>query len=131
MKIAPAIVLATGLFATLGYSVAGHAADTNRPIVLTGNFQMQIPMDASGSTSDVLAALAQANQALGDLMGKQCALLSESFKRDCRVVQLNTGSSYSDNAARNFNRPGNYESLPTGNSNVNVTFQLTPHVDTK
>lgn len=105
------------------------AGDPTRPIVLTGNFQMQVPMDQSGSTTDVLSALSQANQALGELMSKQCALLSDAFKRDCRVVQLNIGSNYSDNT-RNFVRPG-FEGTPVGNSNVNVTFQLAPHTDAK
>jgi hypothetical protein len=92
---------------------------------------MQVPIDSSGSTSDVLTALSQANQSLGDLMSKQCALLSDAFKRDCRVVQLNMGSNYSDNVNRNFVRPAGYENTPVGNSNVNVTFQLTPHADAK
>lgn len=113
------------LIAGLSPVTSSQAADAPRPIVVTGNFQMQVPLEGASSTSDIVTALAQANASLSDLMAKQCALLSESFKRDCRVIQLNFGSSYSDNNAARYVRPGTFEQPATGNANLNVTFQLT------
>jgi phosphosulfolactate phosphohydrolase-like enzyme len=58
-------------------------------IVVNANFQLSVPIEASATTADIAKALAQANDALTSLAGRQCDLMAASFKRECRVAQLN------------------------------------------
>jgi len=102
---------------------AGDTADGSaKPLTITANFQVRIPIDAAAPTTSVTQALAQANQALGDLASRQCDLLSESFKGACRVVQLNMGANVNDRR-RQFNNEGG-DSQRFVNANLNATFEV-------
>ncbi|HEY4927348.1 MAG TPA: hypothetical protein VII20_23315 [Roseiarcus sp.] len=100
-----------------------------KPINITANFQMRIPIDASASMADVTKALTQANQSLGDLANRECDLLTDAFKSDCRVVQLNMGANVNDRRGmQQFNNDfgGMQRSV---NANLNATYELTSQAD--
>jgi hypothetical protein len=110
---------------------AAHAQNANatgeaKPISITANFQLRIPVDASASTADMMKALSQANQSLGDLVTRQCDVLAAAFKSDCRVEQLNMGANVNDRRmAPQFNNDfANSQRIV--NANLNATFDLTP-----
>jgi hypothetical protein len=92
---------------------------------VTANFQLRIPVDASASTADMIKALSQANQSLGDLITRQCEVLAAAFKSDCRVEQLNMGANINDRRVNQFNNDfaGAQRIV---NANLNATFDLTP-----
>jgi hypothetical protein len=122
-------VLSAILIMAIGASAAQaqNAGDTGdggaKPLTITANFQVRIPIDAAAPTTSVTQALAQANQALGDLASRQCDLLSESFKGSCRVVQLNMGANVNDRRIRQFNNDGG-DSQRFVNANLNATFEV-------
>jgi hypothetical protein len=90
---------------------------------------MRIPIDASASMADVTKALTQANQSLGDLANRECDLLTDAFKSDCRVVQLNMGANVNDRRGmQQFNNDfgGMQRSV---NANLNATYELTSQAD--
>jgi hypothetical protein len=100
-----------------------------KPISITANFQMRIPVDASASMADVTKALTQANQSLGDLANRECDVLTQAFKSDCRVVQLNMGANVNDRRVmQQFNNDfsGSQKSV---NANLNATYELTSQAE--
>jgi hypothetical protein len=103
--------------------------DGAKPLSITANFQVRIPVDSAASTADVTKALSEANQSLGDLATRQCDALAAAFKSDCRVAQLNMSANVND---RRFNQQFNNDSGGQQrfvNANLNATFELTAQAE--
>ena len=115
------LMMAMGVPAAQAQS-ASDAGD-GKPLTITANFQVRIPIDAAAPTTSVTQALAQANQALADLAGRECDVLGDSFKGNCRVVQLNMGANVNDRRIRQFNNDGS-DLQRFVNANLNATFEV-------
>jgi hypothetical protein len=124
--ISASAVLALAFCISAAQAQNANATGEAKPISITANFQLRIPVDASASTADMMKALSQANQSLGDLVTRQCDVLAAAFKSDCRVEQLNMGANVNDRRmAPQFNNDfANSQRIV--NANLNATFDLTP-----
>jgi hypothetical protein len=120
-----AIYMALAFCASTAQAQNASAPGEAKPMSVTANFQLRIPVDASASTADMIKALSQANQSLGDLITRQCEVLAAAFKSDCRVEQLNMGANINDRRVNQFNNDfaGAQRIV---NANLNATFDLTP-----
>jgi hypothetical protein len=93
---------------------------------LNANFSVQMPLDSKAQTADMAKAIAQLSQQLGDLANRECDVLSDVFKAECHVTQLNIGTNV--NERRNRRLSGNDgEQQKIVNANVQATFTLTPN----
>lgn len=129
MKLASAPILALLLCASAAHAQNARTPGETQPISITGNFQLRIPVEPSASTADMIKALAQANQSLGDLASRQCEVLEGAFKGDCRVAQLNMGANINDRrGVAQFNNDFSGQRQIV-NANLNVTFEITPRAD--
>lgn len=93
-----------------------------KAFTVNANFQAQVPVDAAATTADMTKAIAQANQALGELATRECDVLAAAFKATCSLVQLNMGANVNDRRRIN-NFDGNQRMV---GANLNATFALTP-----
>ena len=129
--------LRTAVFLSLGLAVgaaaqawadeAAQPADASaKPIVVNANFQARIVIDPSAPTSEITKALAQANQALGELANRECDALAAAFKSECRVGQLNMGANVNDRRAGMMMNNDFGAAQRFVNANLNATFELTP-----
>ena len=129
--------LQTAVFLSLGLAVgaaapawadeAAQPADASaKPIVVNANFQARIVIDPSAPTSEITKALAQANQALGELANRECDALAAAFKSECRVGQLNMGANVNDRRAGMMMNNDFGAAQRVVNANLNATFELTP-----
>jgi hypothetical protein len=129
--------LRTAVFLSLGLAVgaaapawadeAAQPADASaKPIVVNTNFQARIVIDPSAPTSEITKALAQANQALGELANRECDALAAAFKSECRVGQLNMGANVNDRRAGMMMNNDFGAAQRFVNANLNATFELTP-----
>jgi hypothetical protein len=111
----------------LGVSAANaqsaNAPGEGKPISITANFQLRVPVDPAAPTADVTKALGQANQSLGELANHQCDVLADIFKGECRVVQLNMSANVNDRRMRQFNNDGG-DSQRFVSANLNATFEV-------
>ena len=122
----PSVLAFTLAFAGAAMAQNAAPADANvKSLNVTANFQVRITVDSAASTSDIAKILAQASQSLGDLANGQCDALAAAFKSECRVAQLNLGSSVNE---QRFAKQVNGETGPQRfvNANLNATFELTP-----
>ncbi len=98
-------------------------------ITINANFQLSVPIEASATTADIAKALAQANDALTDLAERQCDLMAASFKRECRVVQINLGANLNGRRfAQQFIDEAN-SARRVANANMNLTMELFTRAD--
>ena len=124
MKFLSAAILMFALCAASAHAQNANAPGEARPMSITANFQLRIPVDASAPTADMTKALAQANQSLGDLANRQCDVLSAAFKSDCRVVQLNMSANVNDRRAMQQFNNDFAAAQKFVNANLNATFEL-------
>ena len=109
-------------------AAAQNAPSSNEAKVITinVNFQLSVPIDASATTADIAKALAQANDALTNLAERQCDLMAASFKRECRVAQINLGANLNGRRfAQQFNDEANL-ARRVANANMNLSMELLP-----
>jgi hypothetical protein len=92
---------------------------------VNANFNIQMPLQSGAPTSDMAKAIAQLSQQLGDLASRECVVLSDVFKADCHVSQLNLGSNVNDRRNRQDGMGGEPQRMV--NANVQATFTLTPN----
>jgi hypothetical protein len=120
-----AILLCT--FAAHAQNAGAPAGANAKPISITANFQLRIPVDPAAPTAEMIKALAQANQSLGDLANRQCDVLAEAFKSDCSIAQLNMGANINDRRQQFNNDFNNQQRFM--NANLHATFELVAHAE--
>ncbi len=97
------------------------------PIRVTANFQVWLPIDKDASGAELGKALSTASQPLYDLLSRQCDILAIEYKGECRVVQLNVGTSVNDRRIPQFVAPGERGGAQQRvNANANAVFEITP-----
>ena len=80
---------------------AAWAQDANglgdaKAFTVNANFQAQVPVDAAATTADLTKAIAQANQALGELANRECDVLGCFVQSQLQPVQLNMVANVND-----------------------------------
>jgi hypothetical protein len=129
MKATAAVIIVSCLAIVPATAQNVPSPDEAKVIRINANFQLSVPIEASATTADIAKPLAQANDALTDLAARQCDLMAASFKRECRVAQINLGANLNGrrlvpqlsdeaNLARRF-----------ANANMNLSMELLPPSD--
>ena len=127
-------IAAIAISACASSGLAASAQEANpqsdaRAFSITANFQVQLPIDAAAPTSEMTKAIAQVDQALGELANHECDVPASAFKADCHVLQLNMGANVNERRNRQaFNNDfGGMQRMVS--ANLNATFELTPLAD--
>lgn len=114
-------VLAALLFATAAQAAVPDGFRRAYMPTAPGSIRVQVSiqrsMPAPASVEDQAKAMEAARKLVYESADRECALLTEVFKGDCRLVNLNVNSSLYERGS----------SPPMINSNGSATYQLTPH----
>jgi hypothetical protein len=119
---------AVSLTAAGALPVAAQEFNDPNSFGVNANFSIQMPLDNKAQTADMAKAIAQLSTQLGDLANRECDVLSEAFKAECHVTQINIGTNVNERRNRRFNGAGgDGEQQKVVNANVQATFTLTPN----
>ena len=130
MKLPSLAILMIALCASAAQAQTAAQPGDAKSISITANFQLRIPVDSAAPTADMIKALTQANQSLGDLANRQCDVLAAAFASECRIVQLNMGANVNERRAmQQFNNDFTSPQRLV-NANLNATFELTSLAET-
>ena len=91
-------------------------------IVVTANFQLSIPIEASATGADMAKALGQAYDALTDVAARQCGQMAASFKRECRIAQRNLSANLNESQQYDQANPARR----VANASLNLRMELLP-----
>ncbi|HEY1942404.1 MAG TPA: hypothetical protein VGH40_09800 [Roseiarcus sp.] len=121
-----ALVLALTFAAASAPAFAQNCGQCADPIRINMNFQASLPIDKDASNAELAKALAGASQPLSDVVSRQCDILAEEYKGECRVVQLSVNTSINDRRIPQFVAPGDRSAQQRVNANANAMFEITP-----
>jgi hypothetical protein len=125
MKLASALVF---VFAAISApALAQECRQCSDPIRVSANFQVSAPIDKDASGAELGKAISSASQPLYDLVSRQCEVLANEYKGECRVVQMNVNASINDRRIPQFVAPGERGAEQQRvNANANAVFEITP-----
>ena len=105
-----------------------QCADGVEKTQVNANFQVSLPIDDGAASGDVSKALTSASQSLYDLISRQCDVLANEYKGECRIVQLNVNTSLNDRQIMQFTPPGERPAPPRQhvNANANAVYEISP-----
>jgi hypothetical protein len=135
MKLAPALVFAfvAASAPALAQECRQCADGIDKTVRINANFQVSLPVDDNTASADMSKAMTSANQSLYDVINRQCDVLANEYKGDCRVVQLNVNTSLNDRQNVQFVPPGARLNQPKQhvNANANAVFEIAPAAPAK